>query len=257
MKSRKQENYHQLFVILNDRFNLRFGRSMYIKNFVLDFEIAPKNVVENLFSSNVTQCYYHLVESYKRKLREETKFTPFTNSEVNDFFLTFKGISFLDPSYLPVFISSIKNHVKTYSPKLRPGLNRFIKYFESNYLKKAGFDGWNYFAKLSSGEYHFTNNASETINGKLKALYNCGRNNIAKTAANIFNFKYSNSLSIENDDFSFRKKELIDKYERIQEINKFVEESPKKFVENNIILIAKQLGDPMQTVVFPPILPVL
>jgi hypothetical protein len=168
------------------------------------------------------------------------------------------GLVFVDPSYSNILVKKLKIKIASFEKKVQPGLRRFLKYFEGNYLKRASFSGWSLFDSIDQESFVLTNNMLEGIHAAFKKLSGTGRNSINRVSHLIYDFKVSNIAAICSEDYNRTRKDVLQRHnllrQRFEEIQLFATNT--EWYSENILDIALTLHSPEENILtFPDFFP--
>ena len=162
LKDKTENSYFNSFEVINEFIQNKFNKQLIIDYFHCDFKISIANAAESAWPDiSIKKCYYHFSQNLMRYIQQNF-LSEYNDSE--DAQILHKKCQFL--AFIPVdFVPKVFNLLKKDSkPRF---FNRFINYFEKNYIKK-NIESWNYFNQLD----HRTNNAVEGYNNMLNSTFN-------------------------------------------------------------------------------------
>jgi len=250
LKGRKATDYINLLNFIKEVFQETFGRPLKISYVIGDFECASRKAFVQVFNSNVRNCRFHAKQNFKRKIREYCHVDHYQHGDLTEFFQIMGGLIFMEASLVPFVLSKLKLHIKSYAKGFRPGLMKFLNYFENNYVKRDSYSGWNLFDYLDNDDMIHTNNMLEGVHAKLKRMSGTGRNTIKRAAEVVHRFKQFNILASCNNDFKKKNNDVIERHRllkiRFQDI--LLNSQDEEWRNENVLVIAKQLNNPEEDI---------
>ena len=258
MKKRTTSSYTELFKIVKSAFYEKFGRELKISRVVGDYECASRAAFIKEFVSSITNCLFHTKQNWRRKIRENCGIDHYINDELNYIFKVMSGLVFIDPNFASIAVEKLKIKIKSFEKKVQPGLRKFLKYFENNYINRETYSGWSLFDSIDQESFILTNNMLEGIHAQFKKLSGTGRNSIKRVSHLLHDFKIGNIAAICSEDYNRTRKDVLQRHnllrQRFEEIQLFA--SNEEWYSENIIEIALSLYSPQENILnFPDYLP--
>ena len=258
MKRRTTNSYVQLFKVIKTAFFEKFGRELKISRVMGDFECASRAAFVKEFNSCVSNCLFHTKQSWKRKIREFCGIDHYVNDDLTLFFKIMAGLVFVNPEFLSIAVEKMTEKIKTFDKKVQPGLKKFLKYFQNNYLNRDSYSGWTLHDNIDQESYVFTNNMLEGVHAQFKKLSGTGRNTIKRVSHLVHDFKIGNIAAIYSEDYNRTRKDVLERHERLrrrfEEIQLFA--ANKQWYSDFILEIALSLNAPDENILtFPDFIP--
>ncbi len=154
LPNKKQETYVKAFTLFKHEVQSSFWSGA---TFITDFEKAEFNAVKQVLmdsSHHLQLCYFHYVQSMIRH---------FKDYEDNSVTLYLIEISKMLPFMPQKLVEDAFEVMQTYKE-----IERFVDYFNKNYLKMYDFEDWSVYGKPS--KVVITNNVVESHNNQLKRI---------------------------------------------------------------------------------------
>ena len=164
MKNKSTEDYYKIFKKLDRNINqyLPINENYTIQELHTDFELAIGAAAKKIYK-NITLkfCIWHLRRSMENKKNILCKSELSNDENLYTLYNIMCNLFLCDPEYVVYVFDIIKRKSDN------DNFNNFLKYFETEYIKRYGINNWNYYENYR----HMTNNACEAYNSKLNRLF--------------------------------------------------------------------------------------
>ncbi|CAF1388638.1 unnamed protein product [Rotaria sordida] len=137
--NRKQPTYDKIWSEIIS-WSLKKPSPMKVKRFILNFETAQRNSIEQHFvGAEVTGCWFHFCKALYKNIRQLGLITSYKdNAAIRTWLRSFMSLPLVDNDIFPYAVEYLQRHIPTGSDQCR----EFLRYFESQWLVSVPRQYW-------------------------------------------------------------------------------------------------------------------
>ena len=164
MKSKSKNDYELVFRHLNENIkkHLDFDDEYYINELHTDFEIQIGKACRMIYPNvQIKYCIWHMKISLINKMNSLCKKDIEEDDDLLILYNMINNLYLCHPDYVKIVFDKIKENSDN------ENFDKFLKYFDDNYIKIYKINNWNYYNNFR----HITNNACESYNAKINNFF--------------------------------------------------------------------------------------